>query len=78
MLYGGTFKPVAGHGEIETLMADAGHGSRGIVFGSRGPDTPGHVFNVVNQRGTVRFLDGQSGGVASFDGYESFHLLRTN
>jgi len=37
----------------------------------------GHVWNAVNQGGTVRFLDGQSGGVASFDGYDGYMFLRT-
>ncbi|WP_436293029.1 MULTISPECIES: toxin glutamine deamidase domain-containing protein [unclassified Variovorax] len=31
-----------------------------MVFGSRGSEV-GHVFNVVNQGGVVRFLDGQTG-----------------
>lgn len=58
-------------------MTNAGSGARGIVFGARG-DGVGHVFNVVNQRGTVRFLDGQTGKAASFDGFTSFQFLRTN
>lgn len=39
-------------------MTKAGSGSRGIVFSSYGPGKPGYVFNVVNQKGTVRFLKG--------------------
>jgi hypothetical protein len=62
---------------INRSMDDAGNGARGIVFGSRGRET-GHVFNVVNQNGVIRFLDGQSGKPATFDGYKSFQLLRTN
>lgn len=58
-------------------MIEAGSGARGIVFGSRGGDV-GHVFNVVNQNGKIRFLDGQSGGKASLEGYDSFRLLRKN
>lgn len=58
-------------------MRDAGAGSRGIVFGSRGSDV-GHVFNVVKHRGVVRFLDGQTGKAATFDGFDNFRLLRTN
>lgn len=38
----------------------------------------GHVFSAVNQRGVVRFLDGQIGGPASFDGYSGFKFLWTN
>jgi len=37
----------------------------------------GHVFNAVNQRGVVRFLDGQIGGSASFEGYSGFKFLWT-
>lgn len=57
-------------------MKAAGSGARGIVFGSRA-GKPGHFFNVVNQNGTVRFLDGQSGGSADLaDGFNGFWLLR--
>lgn len=68
-------------GSIDTVseaMSAAGSGARGIVFGSRRGGRVGHVFNVVNQDGVVRFLDGQAGTAASFKGYESFQLLRTN
>ena len=59
-------------------MVDAGSGSRGIVYANRADEDVGHVFNVVNQDGVIRFLDGQYGGVAQFDGYDYFRLLRTN
>ena len=36
-----------------------------------------HVFNAVNQGGTIRFLDGQIGGAASFEGFTEFFFLRT-
>jgi hypothetical protein len=75
--YGSSFKPVSGPGEIEQIMSNAGSGARGIVFGSRGANA-GHVFNVVTQNGTVRFVDFQIGKGASFDGYQDFYLLRTN
>ena len=75
--FGGTFRVVSGRSEIESIVSSAGSGTRGIVFGARG-DRTGHVFNVVNQKGTVRFLDGQTGKPASFDGFTSFQFLRTN
>jgi Papain fold toxin 1, glutamine deamidase len=75
-LYGGAFKPVSGQAGIDSILAEAGSGSRGIVFGARGNDV-GHVFNAVNQKGTIRFLDGQTGGVASFKGYTDFWFLAT-
>ncbi len=65
---------------IEVVMQGSGPGARGIVFASRGARRPGHVFNVVNQDGTIRFIDGQRAGPASFDGegYVGFYLLRTD
>ncbi len=75
-LYGGSFVRVAGSSEIEGMLAGAGNGARGIVYGSRA-DGVGHVFNAVNQGGTIRFLDGQTGGAASFSGYDGFWFLRT-
>lgn len=76
--YGGVFRAVSGKQEIERIMVKAGSGARGIVFGSRGPGNVGHVFNVVNQDGTIRFLDGQIGKRASVSGYSNLELLRTN
>jgi len=73
-VFGGTFKPVAGQAEITALLTDAGAGARGVVFGSRGSDV-GHVFNAVNQGGTVRFLDGQTGAAASFSGFDGFQFM---
>jgi filamentous hemagglutinin len=58
-------------------MTGAGPGSRAIVFGARGTDL-GHFFNVVNQGGIIRFLDGQIGGVASLSGYESWYIMFTH
>jgi filamentous hemagglutinin len=78
--YGGKpFVATTGPKGIETIMTQAGPGSRGIVFGYRGPSADGHFFNVVNQGGTVRFLDGQSGKAANLgDGFIDFYLMRTN
>jgi hypothetical protein len=76
--YGGRFGAPTTSSGIEQQLLSAGDGARGIVFGSRGPNEVGHVFNVVNQNGVVRFLDGQTGQPATFSGYQSFHLLRTN
>lgn len=76
-IFGGSFKSVSGQAEIEEMLSNAGSGSRGIVFGSRGAD-PGHVWNAVNQGGTIRFIDFQSGRAASLDGYQGFSFLWTN
>ena len=66
--FGGTFGAAISRSGIESSLLSAGNGARGIVFGSRGSQV-GHVFNVVNQRGTIRFLDGQTGRAASLDGF---------
>jgi RHS repeat-associated protein len=64
--------------EIVSTMERFGAGSRGIVVGLRGPAEIGHAFNVVNQRGVVRFLDGQIGGAANLnDGFKSFLVTFT-
>ncbi|WP_238137072.1 DUF637 domain-containing protein, partial [Variovorax sp. JS1663] len=76
--YGTRFGPRSTPETIEELLLLAGNGARGIIYGARGPGEAGHVFNVVNQNGIIRFLDGQSGTIADFNGYTTFHLLRTN
>ncbi|WP_258034629.1 toxin glutamine deamidase domain-containing protein [Pectobacterium odoriferum] len=76
--YGTKFKYVSSTENIIQQMTNAGSGSRGIVYGSYGVGQPGHVFNVVNQNGVVRFLDGQSGKAADLSQFKSFQLLRTN
>lgn len=67
----------SGRGDIERTLSSLGPGSRGIVFGERAGGV-GHVFNgVVNNRGVVKFFDGQTGKPALFDGYTGFRLLIT-
>jgi len=75
--FGGRFGRATSRSRIENSLLQAGNGARGIVFGTRG-NQPGHVFNVVNQNGVIRFLDGQTGKQANFDGFQTLHLLRTN
>lgn len=76
-IYGRNFSSPTNIGDIASKMAKAGNGSQGIVFGSRGSEI-GHVFNVVNQNGTVRFLDSQSGQAAIINnGYKYFQFLVT-
>ncbi|MCX8589010.1 toxin glutamine deamidase domain-containing protein [Gilliamella sp. B3801] len=76
--YGTKFQNVSGPNNIIEQMSNAGTGARGIVFGSYGPGQPGHVFNVVNQNGKIRFLDGQTGKAADMSKFKSFKFLRTN
>ncbi len=76
-IFGGRFRSIDGASEASAILTAAGPGARGIVFGARG-DGVGHVFNGVNQSGTVRFLDGQTGRTASFESFSSFSYLPTN
>ena len=78
--FGRKFVFMSSRATIEAAMQRSGSGARGIIFGSRSTRRPGHVFNVVNQDGTVRFIDGQRAGPATFDGegYTGFYLLRTD
>ncbi len=77
--FGGRFSRNMSRNAITAALEKAGSGARGIVFGSRGPEVEGHVFNVINQNGAIRFLDGQTGKVAVFeDSFKSLQLLMTN
>ena len=80
--YGRQFKPTT-LGKIFETMGAAGDGARGIVWGLRtkeGSDisTTGHVFNVLNVGGRLKFVDGQTGRNASFEGYSGFRFMRTD
>ncbi|MFD4757145.1 toxin glutamine deamidase domain-containing protein [Streptomyces sp. NPDC058426] len=54
----------------------AGNGARGIVSGSTGAN--GHVFNVVNVRGKVIFLDGQNGYAGHAPKWDAYAWIRTD
>ncbi|MFB8103170.1 toxin glutamine deamidase domain-containing protein [Streptomyces sp. NPDC056007] len=74
-LYGGRqFKSSTISGIVNEIKT-AGNGARGIVMGQKGRRA--HVFNVVNVKGEVVFLDGQSGH-ASLSLWRNFSLLRTD
>lgn len=74
---GRSFIPAKGYAGIQAMMGRYGPGARGIVWGTRGA-AEGHVFNVVNQGGAIRFLDAQSGGTATLEAYDALYLLRTD
>ena len=67
-------KPVP-HSAERPSHKSAGDGARGIVMGQKGRRA--HVFNVVNIKGDVVFLDGQSGH-ADVSPWRNFSLLRTD
>ncbi|CAL9370391.1 hypothetical protein SUDANB151_00836 [Streptomyces sp. enrichment culture] len=74
-LYGGRqFKSSTVSGIVNEIK-NAGNGARGIVMGQKGRRA--HVFNVVNIKGDVVFLDGQSGH-ANLSTWRNFSLLRTD
>ena len=76
--FGGKFQATAGKAAIESRLSKMGPGTRAVVYGGRGKNQVGHVFNaVVGEDGLVRFFDGQTGKMASFSGFKSFHLLIT-
>jgi RHS repeat-associated protein len=78
-IYGSRFVHMASREAIEESLKTSGSGSRAIIFGYRGmPGQPNHVFNAVNQRGTIRFLDGQTGRPADFTPYQGLYMLKTN
>lgn len=77
--YGRKLVPIAGPADVEAALLKAGPGSRAIVAGSRAGQ-PGHVFNAVNDGGTVRFLDGQTGAPANIHDptFTGWKMLQTN
>lgn len=63
---------------VTTMMTGHGAGARGIVYAWKQGTPFGHFFNaVVNQRGVVKFLDGQAGTEAKPSSYDVFYLLYT-
>jgi len=76
--FGGRFGAPTTQQGLISQMAGAGNGARGIVYATYPSGPPGHVFNVVNQGGVVRFLDGQTGKVVDFSKFKDVHLMRTN
>jgi Papain fold toxin 1, glutamine deamidase len=78
--FGGTFQPVSGQMQIGSILSQSGNGARGIVFGESASGDVGHVFNVLNNNGTVQFLDGQIGGsgLNNFNNFQNFQFLLTH
>lgn len=62
---------------ISQFMGRAGPGARGIVYGGRVGGEMGHFFNVVNQNGSVVFIDGTTGAYANPVGFTFFQTMRT-
>ncbi|MFB7272679.1 DUF6531 domain-containing protein [Streptomyces sp. NPDC056244] len=76
-LYGGRpFLSTTLSGIVRDIKA-GGDGARGIVWGYGPRPGDSHVFNVVNVKGDVIFLDGQTGH-ANPRPYRNYGLLRTD
>jgi hypothetical protein len=76
--FGGRFGAFESSSVVELRMLVAGADARGIVYAFRGSEDMGHFFNVINDAGTVRFIDGQLGGAAILSYFRGFSLIRTN
>jgi hypothetical protein len=60
--------------KIETVLKP---GQRGIIFGVKKGRNVGHFFNVTNENGVLKYLDGQRGRSATLN-YDYYELLPTN
>jgi filamentous hemagglutinin len=79
--FGGHFQPMSNPSQICRILLQHGNGARGLVAGdSLILGRKGHVFNVVNIDGNLRFLDGEAGnsGFDYFNTLKNFQLLMTN
>jgi hypothetical protein len=77
-LFGRMFHGPLSAGELQAAMEAAGPGARGIVIGDvAGRAGEGHVFNIVNDGGVIKFIDGQTGARVSLSEFWRFHLLPT-
>ena len=74
-IYGRRFKGATLSGIVNEIKM-AGDGARGIVVGVKGKFA--HAFNVVNIKGDVIFLDGQTGHASHISTWRGFSLLRTD
>ena len=62
--------------DLESRLLREGNGATGVVYGAPPAGSRvGHVFNVVNQNGVIRYLDGQTGRPAVTSPYPSFQYL---
>ncbi|GAB2829218.1 hypothetical protein [Ferruginibacter profundus] len=73
-MYGKTFLTY----KIPSLQNVMKEGERGIIFGNKGINEIGHVFNVVKIKGELKFIDGQIGKAANLKaGYVEFKYFKT-
>jgi Papain fold toxin 1, glutamine deamidase len=76
--YGSELVSMPSRKAIVDVIADSGNGARGIVIGYKKGQSFSHAFNVVNQDGKIRFLDGQIGTAArNVHKYDQFWFIKT-
>ncbi|MBL7730351.1 MAG: hypothetical protein JNM88_04170 [Chitinophagaceae bacterium] len=74
-IYPGFFKTFENVSTLKNVMKE---GERAIIYGDKGIDEVGHVFNVIKTNGKLKFVDGQLGKAADLNaGYISFKYLKT-
>lgn len=56
----------ASYGDVERRLNDLGDGSSAILVSSWSGGRGGHAYNAVNDRGAVKFIDGQSATVSGW------------
>jgi filamentous hemagglutinin len=74
---GGKFGAYGSAGDANNAIYNAGNGAQGVVSAS-GATGGGHYFNIVNDNGNVRLLDGQTGAEISWSSFKpgtTFALL---
>ncbi|WP_280233430.1 M3 family metallopeptidase [Nocardia cyriacigeorgica] len=59
--YATQFRPVTSLVDLETELSDGGHLARGMLAYRKSGSEEGHILNVVNDHGIIRYLDGQIG-----------------
>ncbi|ANF50528.1 hypothetical protein A0O34_08340 [Chryseobacterium glaciei] len=59
------------------MKKDLKPGKRGIIFGIKKGKNIGHYFNVINENGVIKYLDGQTGKRAKLV-YDYYQFLPTN
>jgi len=61
-------------GKIESALRRAGSDSQGLVFVDGGKDTPGYVFNALNNGGKIEFWDFQTDPPVQYKSFRSLPL----
>jgi hypothetical protein len=72
-IYNKTFLSIS----VPSLQKVMKNNEIGIIFGVRGPDEMGHVFNVIKIENNLKFIDAQVGTLADLqNGYKLFKYLK--